>query len=226
MTTEKTAWVAGASGLVGGALLTRLLDDTRWARVVSFGRRPVDRTHPRLTQVTVDFARFDAQGAPAPTAAFCTLGTTIKKAGSREAFRAVDYDAVMAFARAARAAGATDFHVVTALGAKKGSWVFYNHVKGEVEAALATLGFDHLVVYQPSLLLGDRAEQRPGERAAIVVSEALAPVLRPFASRPIHADTVAAAVATTALAPPPGVTTLPSGRLHDIAAQDGTSAVR
>ncbi len=223
MTTERCAWIAGASGLVGGALLTRLLDDPTWTHVVSLGRRNLDRTHSQLVQRTVDFARLGPLDAPPPTAAFCALGTTIKKAGSREAFRAVDYDAVMAFATAARAAGARDFHVVTALGAKRGSWVFYNHVKGEVEEALGALGFDSLVVYQPSLLLGDRAEHRPGERIAVAVSETLAPLLRPFAARPIYADTVAAAMVATAHHPPPGITVLPSGRLHDIAAQHGTT---
>jgi len=224
MNSPRTAWIAGASGLVGGALLTRLLHDDAWSQVVSLGRKTLDQQHPKLVQRVVDFAHLVPLDAPAPTAAFCTLGTTIKKAGSREAFRAVDHDAVLAFARAAREAGATDFHVVTALGAKRDAWVFYNQVKGEVEAALGTLGFDHLVVYQPSLLLGDRGEHRAGERIAIAVSEALAPVLKPFAARPIHADTVAAAMLAAARAPTPGTTVLASGRLHDLAAQYGTSA--
>ncbi|MEZ4410781.1 MAG: hypothetical protein R3A52_30515 [Polyangiales bacterium] len=126
----KTAWVAGASGLVGGHALDALLDDARWGAVVSFGRRTIDREHPKLTQRAVDFAAIEASGAPRPDAARCCLGTTIKKAGSEAAFRAVDHDAVVAFARAAKAAGCEVFAVVTAHGADAGSMIFYNRVKG------------------------------------------------------------------------------------------------
>jgi uncharacterized protein YbjT (DUF2867 family) len=213
-TLPTTALVAGASGLVGGCLLDALLADPRYAAIHSLGRRPLPLQSPKLHQHTVDFARLADTPLPAAQEAFCCLGTTIKKAGSQEAFRAVDHDAVLAFARAARQAGVQRFLVVTALGADKDSRVFYNRVKGEVEKALEGVGFESLVILQPSLLLGDRAESRPGERAAIVASRLLAPLLRPLASRPIEARTVARAMLTLARQAPSGVRVVPSGELQ------------
>jgi uncharacterized protein YbjT (DUF2867 family) len=210
----RTALVAGASGLVGGHLLDTLLDSPLYREVHSLGRRPLPREHPKLRQHTVDFARLADAPLPPADDAFCTLGTTIKKAGSQEAFRAVDYDAVLAFARAARKAGARRFVVVTALGADPRSRVFYNRVKGEVEEALKGVGFESLAILRPSLLLGERAESRPGEHAAIVLSKVLGPLLRPLASRPIEARTVARAMLTLAREAPPGVRVVPSGELH------------
>ena len=212
----RTALVAGASGLVGGLLLDALLESPLYREVCSLGRRPVSQQHPKLTQRTVDFARLDAEALPASDEAFCCLGTTLKKAGSQEAFRAVDHDAVLAFARAARKAGARRFLVVTALGADAGSRVFYNRVKGEAEEALKGVGFETLVILRPSLLLGDRAESRPGERAAIVVSKALAPLLRPFGGRPIEARTVARAMLWLARDTPAGVRVALSGELQEL----------
>jgi uncharacterized protein YbjT (DUF2867 family) len=164
----------------------------------------------------VDIARLEEESLPAAEDAFCCLGTTIKKAGSQEAFRAVDHDAVLAFARAAKRAGVRRFLVVTALGADARSSVFYNRVKGEAEQALQALGFESLVILRPSLLLGDRAESRPGERAAIVASRVLGPLLRPFGSRPIEARTVARAMTALAQAAPQGVRVALSGELQEL----------
>lgn len=214
----RTALVAGASGLVGGHLLDTLLESPLYREVHSLGRRALPREHPTLRQHTVDFARLDEVPLPPADDAFCGLGTTIKKAGSQEAFRAVDYDAVLAFARAARKAGAKRFLVVTALGADPRSRVFYNRVKGEVEEALKGLGFESLVIVRPSLLLGERAERRPGEHAAIVLSKVLGPLLRPLASRPIEARTVARALHTLAREAPAGTRVVPSGELHALGA--------
>jgi len=212
----RTALVAGASGLVGGLLLDALLESPQYREVCSLGRRPVSKQHPRLTQRTVDFARLEGEPLPAADDAFCCLGTTIKKAGSQEAFRAVDHDAVLAFGKAARKAGARRFLVVTALGADPRSRVFYNRVKGEAEEALKAVGFETLVILRPSLLLGDRAESRPGERAAIVVSKALGPLLRPFGGRPIEAHTVARAMLALARDTPAGVRVALSGELQEL----------
>lgn len=214
---NRTALVAGATGMVGSQLVELLLEDPLFARVVAVGRRPLGRAHPKLSDALVDFASLDPSALPEATDAFCALGTTIKKAGSREAFRAVDHDAVMAFAKAARQRGVTRFQVVTALGADAGSRVFYNRVKGEVEAALRGVGFESLAVVRPSLLVGDRAESRPGERLAIVVTSALAPLLRPFASRPIEGRTVALAMRAIAHDPPQGARVFESGELFGLA---------
>jgi uncharacterized protein YbjT (DUF2867 family) len=211
-----TAWIAGASGLVGSKLLSLLLDDPLFTAVASLGRHPVAVTHPKLTQRTVDFAALDASGLPAPDVAFCALGTTIAKAGTAEAFRAVDHGAVMAFARAAFEAGARRFEVVTAHGADARSMVLYNRVKAEVEADLRTVGFTSLAIARPSLLLGDRAESRPGERVAVVASRLLGGLLRPFEARPIEADVVARALVAIAHDPPTGAVVFPSSRLQTL----------
>jgi uncharacterized protein YbjT (DUF2867 family) len=214
----RNALVAGASGLVGGHLLDALLEDPLYREVCSLGRRPLPKQHAKLVQRTVDFARLGDEALPSSDDAFCCLGTTIKKAGSQEAFRAVDHDAVLAFAQAARKAGAKRFLVVTALGADPRSRVFYNRVKGEVEQALQGVGFESLVILRPSLLLGERGESRPGEHAAIVLSKVLGPLLRPFSGRPIEARTVARAMRTLAHEAPGGVRVVPSGELQGLGA--------
>lgn len=212
----KTAWIAGASGLVGSKLLALLLTDPGYSAVVSLGRRPIDVTNAKLTQCTVDFASLDIAGLPAPDVAFCALGTTIARAGSAEAFRAVDHGAVMAFARAAFARGSRHFEVVTAHGAEAKSMVLYNRVKAEVEADLRTVGFTSLAIARPSLLLGDRAESRPGERVAIVASRLLGGLLRPFEARPIEAEVVARALLAIAHDPSGGAVVYPSSRLQTL----------
>jgi uncharacterized protein YbjT (DUF2867 family) len=210
----RTAWIAGATGMVGSHLVDVLLAGDTFASVVTLGRRPLDRAHPKLTQATVDFAALDAAALLAATDAFCALGTTIKKAGSKEAFRAVDHDAVLAFARAAKARGAARFYVVTALGADAGSMVFYNRVKGEVEDGLRAMGFASLAIARPSLLVGERSESRPGERLAVAVTGLLGPLLKPFASRPIEGATVARALGAIAKDPPSGARVYLSGELQ------------
>ncbi|MFL6021916.1 MAG: NAD-dependent epimerase/dehydratase family protein, partial [Marmoricola sp.] len=123
----RTALIAGATGLVGSHLLDQLLADPYWDAVVCVGRRPVDRTGEKLEQLIVSFP--DIGEVPAADDVFSCLGTTIKLAGSQEAFRAVDHDAVVNLAAAAQAAGASQFLHVTALGASAGSRIFYNRVK-------------------------------------------------------------------------------------------------
>ena len=188
----ETAWVAGGSGLVGGELLKLLLADEGIRAVVAVGRRRLPIEHAKLQQAVIDFAAPSGlEALPAPEAAFCTLGTTIKQAGSKEAFRAVDFDAVVAFAKAARARGARAFVHVTALGADMKSMVFYNAVKGQVEDAVAGLGFDRVVALRPSFLDGERTESRPGERFALAVGRTLGPLLGKYRPTPVSAVTAA-----------------------------------
>jgi uncharacterized protein YbjT (DUF2867 family) len=183
-----TVWLAGGSGLVGGELLQLVLADDSFTRIVSAGRRTLPIEHPKLVQATVDFSR-PTSFTPfeAPDLAFSCLGTTMKKAGSREAFRAVDYDAVLAFANAARAKGARVFIHVSSLGANARSRNFYYSVKGEIEAALEKVGFDSLYALRPSMLDGDRADRRPLERFALAGMRALGPVLGKYRPTPILA---------------------------------------
>lgn len=210
--------VAGASGLVGSALVRRLLDAPAGPTVVSVARRPLGHPGPRLTEVVADFARLAEATVPSARTAFCALGTTMAKAGSEAAFRAVDLDAVAAFARLARRAGARRFLLVSALGADPASRVFYNRVKGEAEEAVKGLGFDGVALFRPSLLLGDRAESRPAERAAIVASGLLSWAMAgPLARwKPVPADAVAAAMLAVAGGPMEGVRVVENDEIHRI----------
>jgi uncharacterized protein YbjT (DUF2867 family) len=199
-----TAWLAGASGLVGGVLLTRLLEVPTLARVVSIGRRTLPLQHPKLTQAIVDFsAPSSFAPLPPPEIAFCCLGTTARKAGSREAFRAVDRGAVLTFARAAREKGARAFLHVTSLGADARSPIFYSAVKGEVEEAAAELGFESVYALRPSLIDGPRSERRPAERLGLAAAKAMGPFLGKYRPTPVAA--VAEELLALARAPRPGV---------------------
>ena len=193
----RTALLAGATGLVGSHLLRHLLSDDAWDRVLSIGRREVDLAHPKLEQRVVDFSAL--ADLPAVDDTFSALGTTIKQAGSQQAFRAVDHDAVVALATAAKQVGAASFLHVTAMGASPRSRVFYNRVKGETERDAAAAGIPRTVAFRPSILDGDRAESRRGEQVGLVVMRALAPVLGRY--RPTHAEDVALAMLQVAGSP-------------------------
>lgn len=211
--------LAGSTGLVGRALQAQALarPDLQALHVLLRRPPPAALTDARVHPLRVDFRALPA--LPAADAALCALGTTIKAAGSQAAFRAVDFDAVLAFARAARAAGAARLGIVSALGADARSTVFYNRVKGEAEDALRPLGFDVLVIARPSLLLGDRAAlgqpPRPGERFGQWLAAPLSPLIPP-AWRPIRADVVARALLRTLAEAPAGVLVLESSRLQEV----------
>jgi uncharacterized protein YbjT (DUF2867 family) len=206
-TPPRTALLAGATGLIGQALLAQLLDDDRYGRVEVVARRPLTSPlarHPRLA-VRIGDAGALAGEEPRADDVYIALGTTIKVAGSEAAFRAVDFDLVVAIARAARRAGASRLGVVSALGADATSLVFYNRVKGEMEAAVRALGYSSVVIARPSLLLGDRAALgQPTRRGEVWAARLLGPMLPlvPASVRPIGAAAVAAAlIATVADAP-------------------------
>lgn len=173
----RIALLAGASGLAGGHALEALLGAPEISRVLAVSRRPLGREHPHLANRIVQFERLEAQlkGASCDIA-LCCLGTTRRRAGSPQAFRAVDVDCVLSFARAAQAAGARRFVVISSVGANPESRNFYLRTKGEMEQQAAALGFESLDILQPSLLLGWRGETRPLELAAT----ALMPLLNPF----------------------------------------------
>ena len=207
-----TAWLAGGSGLVGGVLLRLLLEDGEFDRVVAIGRRKLPLAHARLLQVQTELTSpLHLHEVPPPDAAFSCLGTTIKKAGSRQGFRMVDHDSVVAFAEAARQAKARVFVHVTALGADPGSRVFYNAVKGEVERSVAALGFPSVYALRPSILDGQRAEHRPMERVGLAVMRTLGPVLGRYRPTPVAA--VAKAMVARARLAQPGVHAVDAGEL-------------
>lgn len=160
--------IAGATGLTGEHLLDRLLSEPTVARVLAPTRRPL-AAHPNLENPVGDLQSLLPQLSGQVDTAFCCLGSTIKRAGSQEAFRAVDHDLVLAFARRARELGARHLVVISALGANPNSSVFYNRVKGETEEALKAMDWPQLTIARPSLLLGARREFRLGERLAAVL---------------------------------------------------------
>jgi uncharacterized protein YbjT (DUF2867 family) len=196
-TTPRIALVAGASGLIGGHLIQTLLEAPDYSRVFALTRRPFGREHPKLANRIVVFSRMAEQlKGLQVNDAFCCLGTTIASAGSQEAFREADVDAVLLFARAARAAGATRFVVVSSVRASPDSKNFYLRTKGEMEEEVAAVGFPSLYILQPSLLLGSRKESRPMEMLASLFAPLYNPLLTGSreALRAIPAETVARAM--------------------------------
>lgn len=171
--------LAGATGLVGTEVLRQLARDGQ-NRVFCLGRRAPEISGPAIHFVEWDFTRPLTWAADKPVRphAICTLGTTIKKAGSQEEFRRVDLEFVLQFGREMQKYGAQSLHVVTAHGASASSVIFYNRVKGEVEQQLSQLGLPALHIYRPSLLLGHRREHRAGEGAATVMAKLLGPVFK------------------------------------------------
>jgi len=170
----------------------------------------------KLKVYLVDFARLPAD-FPTVDDVFIALGTTIKIAGSETAFRQVDFDFVVNTARTARAKGATRLAVVSALGADAKSRVFYNRVKGEMQAAVAQLGYESVVIAQPSLLLGDRAALgQPVRRAEVWAQRLVGPLgwMVPKGVRPIPAHAVASALMATMLEAEPGVRVVSSGAMQ------------
>lgn len=205
--------IAGATGLVGRELVAQLLLSPRYASVIALGRRAPPIVDEKLHLIASDLQSIPA--LPKIDAAFCCLGTTIKKAGSQAAFRTVDFDMVLNFARAAQIAGAKQFLVVSSLGANAKSPVFYNRVKGEVEQALIRMDFPSLTIFRPSFLVGDRADARAGEKLGIAMFSALAPLMIGPARkvRPVAAKDLAAAMLVAAEHETAGVSVMESDRI-------------
>ena len=214
---ERSALLAGATGLIGRALLPMLQASPLYAHThVLVRRAPAGAAaDARTTFHVVDFAQLPA--LPPIDDCFIALGTTIKVAGSQAAFREVDFDFVVNTARAARAVGATRLAVVSALGADPHSSVFYNRVKGEMQAAIGALGFESVVIAQPSLLLGDRAAiGQPVRPFEVWAARFLTPAmwLVPRAVRPIEATKVAAGLLAATLDAAPGVRVMTSSQMQ------------
>lgn len=210
----RTVLVAGATGLVGGELLQGLLADETVGAVYAAGRRAPPIKHPKLHALTMDFG--DLFALPNVDEVYLALGTTIKQAGSRDAFRRVDFDANLAVARSARAEGAKRLGLVSAMGANPHSHIFYNRVKGELEEAVSHLGYEGLVIARPSFLAGNREAlgqpHRSGEKLALRLSDVLRPVI-PANLRAIPASRVANALLRSVPAAR-GKKVLLSGQMH------------
>ena len=214
MANNRSDWIAGATGLVGRALATEL------PQGLALVRRPT--TGLPVPTATVDYGNpVSFSALPMPGRVFIALGTTMAQAGSREAFRAADFDAVVTVARAAREAGATHCGLVSALGASARSTVFYNQVKGEAEDALIALGFERLVIARPSLLDGERERldqpHRSGEAWTLRFTRPLAGLI-PKAWRPITPERIAHAMRIALEVPGPAVRVIESGEMQTLGA--------
>ncbi|WP_317129428.1 NAD-dependent epimerase/dehydratase family protein [Litoribacter populi] len=222
---NRIAIVAGGSGLVGMQLLHQLFKHKEYDAVIAIGRRHLALKHSKLAQLEVDFdnltktdlvegLRVDDFGGEnqgiiaalesgeAEIHAFCSLGTTIKKAGSKDEFFKIDHDYVINFAKWTFQLGARKFLYVSAIGADQQSSFFYNQVKGQVEADLKLIKFSYLGIFQPSILLGQRKEVRVGEDVGKVVMKALTMVGLFRKYKPIQDSQVARAMIQHALKKP------------------------
>lgn len=202
----KTILLAGATGLVGSAVLPLLLADARVGRVVALVRKPLPQAHPKLEQWLGDDLL--AVLGPVPVdAVMCCTGTTIRKAGSQAAFIAVDKALPLGLARWARAQGVPTFCIVSAMGADAGSRIFYSRVKGEVEQELEAMDFRSLSLFQPSVLTGPRRERRAGEGLAGGLLRVAGPLMAgswaDYRAMPHHV--LARGLVQAALAAEPGI---------------------
>ena len=202
--------LAGATGLTGELLLDRLLNEPTVERVLAPSRKPL-ADHPHLENPVGDPAVFLPQLSGPVDVAFCCLGTTIKQAGSEEAFRAVDHDMVVAFAKRAREMGARHLIVISAIGADPESSIFYNRVKGEMEQSLRAQDWPQLSIARPSLLIGERLEERPAEKIAGLFSK-----LIPGKYHGIEACELARALWRLALEDQQGVRVIESDELRKL----------
>ena len=215
-----TLMLIGATGLVGGSVLRQALDDIRVTRIVAPARRQLP-AHPKLDNPLVDFERLPSDAPWWPVdGLICTLGTTIRKAGSQDVFRRVDHDYPLAVAQLARRHGVRSFALNSATGADPRSRFFYNRVKGEVEEALRGVGFPSLTIVRPALIGGDRDEVRPAEFLAMRLLRLTEPLL-PRRFRVVPHERLAQVLLEAAISAPPGEHTIESDAIIDGVARGG-----
>jgi len=193
--TTRTALIVGATGLIGGYCLDTLCDDPNYSEILALVRKPILKTHRKLKTVITKFddnLEHELSNLQANDV-YCCLGTTIKKAGSQETFKKIDYSLVVTIAGLMRRQGAEQFLVISAMGADPNSKVFYNRVKGEMESSLQELGYPCLRIIRPSLLLGNREEFRLGEKIGVLLTPVLKPLMLGSLKkyRPVQAESVA-----------------------------------
>jgi len=193
--------VAGGTGLTGGFLINELENDSSFESVIALTRKE-RKSSDKTTWKVIDFEDTKAleEITKGVDVVFCCLGTTIKKAGSQDAFYKVDFEYVVNLAKAARLNNVRQFSLMSAVGADAKSKVFYNRVKGEVEEAVRSLGFDELILFQPSLLLGPRKDTRLGEKTGTILGKLFSPLLFGSMSKyhPIHVSKIAKAMVSEA----------------------------
>ena len=210
----KTAILAGATGLIGSQLLPLLLREDSYNAVIALSRKPLMYSHSKLQNIIIDFDTLENNANQLKgDDVFCCLGTTMKQAGSQQAFRKVDLEYPVSLATISRRQGATQFLLVTAMGANKGSSIFYNRVKGEVQEAIESIGFETFRIFQPSMLVGPRIGKRAGERIGRVMMTAFS-VLIPKKYKAIESIKVARAMVTLSKQVQRGIIIHESGELQ------------
>lgn len=196
----KTAIIVGASGLIGRSLVRKLLEDNRYKSVKVFVRRSINISNSKLAELIVDFDKItDWKNKITGDELYSAMGTTIKKAGSKEAQYKIDVTYQYEFAKAAAENGVSSYFLVSSSGANAKSKLFYMKIKGELEEKVKLLPFNKIRVFRPSLLLGERNEKRFGEKAAERLLKIVVPLF-PFLKnqRPIEGDKVARAMIVSA----------------------------
>ena len=164
---QKSALLIGASGLTGSHLLQLLLESEAYHTVYAYNRKPLGMVHPKLKEIIIDFDTY--QGTVDANTVFCCLGTTIKKAGSKDAFKKVDLGYPVKFAKLQYEVGSQAFLVISAMGVSEKSFIFYNQVKATMEKEISAKGFNSLGIFRPALITGNRKEHRAGEKIAVLV---------------------------------------------------------
>lgn len=215
----KTALVIGSTGLIGSQLVDLLLASEHYEKVLIFVKRDSEKSHLKLEQHIINFdAPETYQHLVKGDDLFCTIGTTIKKAGSQSAFRKVDYEYPIAFSKIAKTNNIKQFLIVSSLGANKDSNNFYLTTKGEMEAELAKANFETTVIVRPFLLLGQRSEFRLGEKIGAFFSKGFSFLLfgKLKKYRPIESSTVAIAMYLLAQSNVKGYTIYESDELQNI----------
>jgi uncharacterized protein YbjT (DUF2867 family) len=220
---KKKALILGATGLVGNELVNILSKQQKYEKIHLLVRRPLDSDNPACEVHVVDFDQLqNYRELFQVTDVYCCLGTTIKKAKSKEAFRKVDYEYPVESAKIASESGVEKYLIITAMGSNRKSRIFYNQVKGEVEESISKLNILSIHIFRPSLLLGERNEFRFGEKIAEKSSSLLNLImvgpLRPF--RAIEARNVAAAMVEVADSSKSGVNIYPSDQIERLAGQN------
>jgi uncharacterized protein YbjT (DUF2867 family) len=210
---KKTALIIGASGLIGQELLPKLLASDAYKEVVVLVRKSLGISHPKLTEKIGDLRIIDLKLIK-PNHVFCTIGSTIKKAGSKEEFKRIDKDIPVEVAKQCYQNGAELFTIVTAMGSDKKSIIFYNKVKGEVEEELQSIGYKYLGIFRPSMLIGNRTEKRLGERLGQIFMKAFG-FITPKEYKAIHVSKVAKAMFQYAEKPESGLSIIPSDEMYD-----------
>jgi uncharacterized protein YbjT (DUF2867 family) len=196
---QRTALLLGATGLTGGLLLDLLLASDQYTKVIIYVRKSIQKQHPKLVEQIINYDTIET--AVEADDIYCCLGTTIKIAKTKEAFEKVDLHYPLKIAALQQKAGSKQFLVVSAMGASTTSSIFYSRTKGLMEEGLAAIGFKGLYIFRPSFIVGDRKEERIGEKIGIFISKLIAPLmiggLKNY--KPVEASAIAACMIKHAL---------------------------